>query len=633
MAEVEATRFGRTLWDQWENIEHYSKMGTQSLERMNEFLKRRAEIELDYAKQLNKLVKAQREEANSAAAHKGLGVAVMSGTCSQSWMQILTMTEYTASFHTSLSEQLDGELRKSIKVQIKDNEKLFKLLFDDVRKAVAEYRKVVENLEKMRQKYDKATRDMDVARQAYESANQDMNKTAKDIEKLRNDAEKKAIFAKECADAYQECINQTNAAKDKFYMETLPNMLDIIQSKDEQNRVAFIKTCFLRYSDLLQGQLPSVSRAIQSMVEIFDKITPNYDSATFIKMSQTHAPYPQDFTFEERALAPSAMKNKTVTRQFTKGNAELDDSKEDAIIVLPPKQGKKKATERIKVLDKDLAEVEKRLAGVETLISVYKNKPEIAKDYKVQRDLDDQHNGFTYRTAVLMHKKYKLQPIAAYMDAEAGASGAHQSQSPITPLSDTSSIKSMSNVGSAGAPNPFSTHTEEDAEEMETPEAFTPVETQNSRSSMNVGHGEAPPTPTSPVATSAPPPPPPPPPAPSGPTASAEKASSHKSLAADLPTSEESHEPDKASDAQQHVRKASGPPPPPPAHKAAVDVIGQAKVVYDFTGSGENDELMVSAGEALDVLEKQEDGWWRVRVHRKGQVLEGVVPGNYTEDA
>ncbi|KAI9088195.1 hypothetical protein DFS34DRAFT_469204 [Phlyctochytrium arcticum] len=227
MAEVEATRFGRTLWDQWENIEHYSKMGTQSLERMNEFLKRRAEIELDYAKQLNKLVKAQREEANSAAAHKGLGVAVMSGTCSQSWMQILTMTEYTASFHTSLSEQLDGELRKSIKVQIKDNEKLFKLLFDDVRKAVAEYRKVVENLEKMRQKYDKATRDMDVARQAYESANQDMNKTAKDIEKLRNDAEKKAIFAKECADAYQECINQTNAAKDKFYMETLPNMLDV----------------------------------------------------------------------------------------------------------------------------------------------------------------------------------------------------------------------------------------------------------------------------------------------------------------------------------------------------------------------------------------------------------------------
>ncbi|KND00079.1 uncharacterized protein SPPG_04421 [Spizellomyces punctatus DAOM BR117] len=575
--------FGLTLWDQLENVEAYTKIGTQSLERFNEFLKRRAEIEADYARSLQKLVKAHKEELNKkegqGSGNKGLGVAVLSGTVAQSWLQLLTMTEHTATFHTSMAENMDTDLRKSIKNQIKENDKVFKQHFDDLRKYTLDYRKVVDNLEKTRQKYDKATKDMDAARQAYESANQDMNKTAKDIEKLRTEAEKKAMLAQEAATGYKQCIEQTNIAKEKYYTETIPSVLNIIQSKDEQNRIDFSKNAFLKYSGLLASQMPSLTTALENMVDMFEKITPSYDSATFIKMTQTHSPYPADFTFEERALATSNLNKKTSTRGFTKTRDEIDDNKEDAIVVLPGKQGRKKALERIKVLDKELAEVEKKRTGVDTLMAVYASKPEIAKDPKVQRDLDDQHQALDQRIALILHKKHKLQVYISTLDGVAppdppavqiGGKAYGQGQSsPLTPFSDSSSVGSGTPVSAA---RPLSVHT-----------------TKSEGSSGGL-------IPQSSIVES--------------PRATEVEERSHHGSSHQL--------------ASSHDHDSN--------HDGNTSVICRVKLMYDFEGNADNNELCVKAGEEVDVLEKQDDGWWKARVHRPDGNLEGFIPGNYTEE-
>ncbi|TCD70400.1 cytoskeletal protein binding protein [Steccherinum ochraceum] len=52
-----------------------------------------------------------------------------------------------------------------------------------------------------------------------------------------------------------------------------------------------------------------------------------------------------------------------------------------------------------------------------------------------------------------------------------------------------------------------------------------------------------------------------------------------------------------------------------------------AMVLYDFTADGE-DELSVKEGEALLVLERDSDEWWKVR---NSDGLEGVVPASYVE--
>ncbi|KAJ3165390.1 Formin-binding protein 1 [Geranomyces variabilis] len=564
MAANPETAFGRTLWDQWESVEQYTSVGTKSLERFNDFLKARSEIEAKYARELQKLAKTQKDEAVVAAKPKekgGFNMAVMSGTVAQSWLQLLTVTEHTAAFHTSLAEQLDGEMRKSIKTQIKDNGNIFKQQFEEIRKAKEEYRKQVDHLEKTRQKYDKATKDMDAARQAYESANQDMNKTARDIEKLRSDAEKKALIAQDAAAVYRECIDQTNAAKQKHFEETLPNILDDVQNKDEQNRIEFTRKAFLRYADLLNAQTPSITSSIDAMVSIFSKITPSYDSATFVKLCRSNAPHPADFQFEERALytpggalSPSSTagsgssmsavgKKGSLTRGFTKADL-VDESKEDAIVSLGTgsKAGRKKAVERIKALEKELAENEKKRTGCETLISVYKSKPEISQDPKVARDLDDQINALEARIAGIVARRHKLVSYVAAIDG-------------------TTILPDGSPLGNS-------------------PLVFSPDSVASFRSAEVHAAG----------------------------------GGSYRSAFGD-------------DDGQGGPETEGGDDLPGTVVEPA---IGRARMVYDYEGAP--GDLSVVAGEEIEVLDKQDDGWWKARVTREDGVVEGFVPGNYTEE-
>ncbi|KAJ3014482.1 hypothetical protein HKX48_005118 [Thoreauomyces humboldtii] len=547
--------FGRTLWDQWEQVETYTRIGTTSLEKFNDFLKRRSEIEAEYAKALQKLVKLQKDEAVAARPKEkgGFGMAVMSGTVSQSWLQLLTVTEHTAAFHTTLSEQLDGEMRKSIKTQIKDNDKIFKQQFDEIRKQTLEYRKAVDTLEKTRLKYDKATGDMDAARQMYEGANQNMNKTAKDIEKLRSDAEKKAIIAQDAATGYKQCIGrymlvsalnpaemltisaeQTNVAKERFYEETLPTLLDDIQSKDETARIDFTRKAFLRYADLLNAQTPSITSSIEAMVSIFDKISPQYDSGTFVKLCKTNAAYPPDFTFEERALTSAGgagPQRKSLVRGFTKSSLEVDENKEDAILTMPAsKSSRKKAVERVKLLDRELSECEKKRQGCETLISVYATKPEISHDPKVARDLDDQIKAIDARVSYVTGKKQKLMAYIAQMDGTPMPDGMPGNPSPLTPFTpDSPTTASFRSIDSALIP------------------------TNDFEPSDPYGH-------------------------PSG----VEETAPSQSL-------------------------------------------GRARMIYDYEGAP--GDLSVVAGEEIEVLEKQDDGWWKARVDRAEGPVEGFIPG------
>lgn len=59
-----------------------------------------------------------------------------------------------------------------------------------------------------------------------------------------------------------------------------------------------------------------------------------------------------------------------------------------------------------------------------------------------------------------------------------------------------------------------------------------------------------------------------------------------------------------------------------------------SKVLFDYV-SQNVDELDISVGETVEILEKQSDGWYRVRKISGGNndVSEGLVPGNYLKEA
>merc|ERR1711963_731303 len=49
--------WGTELWDQWDNIGQHTQKGPDFCERYIHFLKERSSVEMDYARQLKKLVK------------------------------------------------------------------------------------------------------------------------------------------------------------------------------------------------------------------------------------------------------------------------------------------------------------------------------------------------------------------------------------------------------------------------------------------------------------------------------------------------------------------------------------------------------------------------------------------------
>ncbi|THH29133.1 hypothetical protein EUX98_g5055 [Antrodiella citrinella] len=86
-----------------------------------------------------------------------------------------------------------------------------------------------------------------------------------------------------------------------------------------------------------------------------------------------------------------------------------------------------------------------------------------------------------------------------------------------------------------------------------------------------------------------------------------------------------------APDQLDDVEDEEPEPEPEPTHvqeDEPLDLSGDpAVVLYDFTADGE-DELSVKEGEALIVLERDSDEWWKVQ---NGDGLEGVVPASYVE--
>ncbi|KAK4458800.1 P-loop containing nucleoside triphosphate hydrolase protein [Cladorrhinum samala] len=81
-----------------------------------------------------------------------------------------------------------------------------------------------------------------------------------------------------------------------------------------------------------------------------------------------------------------------------------------------------------------------------------------------------------------------------------------------------------------------------------------------------------------------------------------------------------------------HTRQLSNtsatraPPPPPPAAPPAKPKM-QAKVLYDFAGSKEN-ELSVKKDEIIEIVQKENNGWWLA----KGPDGQAWVPAAYVEE-
>jgi ABC-type transporter Mla subunit MlaD len=271
--------------------------GTEVLEHFNDFMKKQAEIEADYAKSMQKLVKQHKEDIVKKSQDKASSsffTAYQNGTIHQAWIHMLDKTESIALSHQKLSDQIETSLRKTVKYRAKDNEKLKKERFDEIRKAVQELNKALDNLDRIRQKYDKAARDMEAAKLASDNLTKDSNAQKKDLDRLRTDYEKKTVIAHEQLQAYKQCIIETNQKKATHFRDFLPTQLDQVQKDDEELRIAFMQSALKKYHEIISSAQPDITDCLQSIGNALEQISPSYDSEFLAQMLGANDQYPVD---------------------------------------------------------------------------------------------------------------------------------------------------------------------------------------------------------------------------------------------------------------------------------------------------------------------------------------------------
>ncbi|TPX44980.1 hypothetical protein SeMB42_g04148 [Synchytrium endobioticum] len=634
--------FGTELWDQWRTVENYVDHNMQFFETLNSFLKKRVAIEHEYATALSRLVKGHKDEHQKRSTDRSAGSfqkAVLSSTVAQSWLQLLNETDNMALAHATIAERLETDVRKSLKKQLKENDKSNKTNFDEVRRVLADLRKAIEAMEKTRERYEAAMKGANAARSTYDAAANDTKKKKEDVDKIRLDMEKKSALEKESIEAYKRSIVETNDKKNKHYQEQLPAILDVIQRDDEANRIAVAKELFSKYAEIESAQIPTVTMSTQSMASTFQTISPRYDTDLFVKLMRTGDPAPPDYTFEGIAT-------ESVLKAFAK-TAKAEPNLEESIMTLPSRKGRKLALERLKTLDENHRDLERRRQGYHTLLAV---SPDISQDPKIQKDMTDQRALLEQQLEAVLIKKHKLHVYLATLDGVAPpappdllgvklsaaqlAHGTTRMSSNPPPCIDTAGAAGHELMDPDGAPR--ASHSASVSKlDGGGLRPHIPDMSPARRGSLASGGAHLTRTPSSgsgstQTAT-------PTVPANVGGAVSEPDSPAKADLLRKLMMSHQDARACKKLDRTNDSGSLLGTPLSSTDNIFAPAVtIGRAKALYEFPGNPldpESSELPVGVGEEVDVVDKLDDGWWRVKkVDAHGAWAEGFVPGSYMQD-
>ncbi|KAI8814965.1 hypothetical protein BJ742DRAFT_785038 [Cladochytrium replicatum] len=648
--------FGPDLWDQWRTVEDYSRSGCESLEKLSDFVRKRAEIEHEYGKALGRLAKRYRDDLNRKVPsdRASFTKAVQSSSSGQAWLQLLIQTEAVATARLDASEKMEKDLGKSIREQTVKNYDNNKEIFSEIRKEIGDLKRAVDHLDKLRVKYEQASKDRDAAREAYEKVKADKKATKLEEDKMKQDAEKKAALALAAMEEYTQTMVETNSKKNDHYTRILPELLDRAQKADENDRIQYTKATMSQLAQILTAVVPIEQGACESMSSTFSTINPQYDSDLFVKLIRTGETLtvPGDYKFEEKALSnvisPKRMSAfaKTMTRSPVKADKvwesvsfsfDLDGVRsamsllgpgnstryshrlhvrndfgsttaatmkgseehlEDSIIALgQTSKAKRKSVERIKALEKDLAELEKKIHGIESMKAANSTKPESERE-RTYQTLEEQRRNIEEKRDAVLYKRYKLQCFIAQMD------GTPSPQLPAS-LEERALERQFGTTGTQrGVVSTFSsTHVPLSRRgTADTARSF-------GGSDEEVGerfHS----------------------------TASSEEDIKRKPSM--VPTVEEEESGGgKVLSRMSSVRGKALPPPPIATGSSSSlrDVIGRGRALYDFDAQPDSEEIAFKAGDVLDILEKLDDGWWKARARTSsGKRREGFVPGNYLEE-
>lgn len=270
----------RDGWDRWRVLENYIVNGNDTLEKFNEFMKRQAELELEYSNGMSKLIKQFKDDMEKKELDKVFGnynIAAQKTSVNVAWNYLLDSMEKISHIHSELSLNLDTNLRKTVKYRARDNLMAIKSRFDEIRKSGLEVTKGFDLVEKARLKTLKTFKDLD-------SSHISLLEKKKDEEKLKLDFDKKLNYSIDAITGYTNIVQESSTRQNNHFDSFLLDTLSKIQKEDEQLRIMFIKSSMEKYNEICLDAYSKILEANQDMSKVFGNVSVAFDSDFFSKI-------------------------------------------------------------------------------------------------------------------------------------------------------------------------------------------------------------------------------------------------------------------------------------------------------------------------------------------------------------
>ncbi|XP_057687281.1 formin-binding protein 1-like isoform X2 [Corythoichthys intestinalis] len=288
-----SVNWGTELWDQFENLEKHTGWGIDFLEKYTKFVKERADIELNYAKQIRSLSKKYLPKRSREDDSRYTWCAAFSATLRQLGELAARREEVADDLNVNVADDL-GRFAQEIKAERKSH-------FQDGRRAQQHMETSWKQLESSKRRFERDSKEAERAQLACNKMDVDNNVDANDKRcsfKARQVAEQKKQTAQESKKEYLSTLKQFNQDQHQHYHKMVPVIYQRIQEMEER-RIERVASAMRLSASAEKKSLPDVGRCLDAMMDAAQSVRAQTDTCSVVSAFKSGFEPPGDLDPED----------------------------------------------------------------------------------------------------------------------------------------------------------------------------------------------------------------------------------------------------------------------------------------------------------------------------------------------
>uniref|UniRef100_A0A673FVR3 Cdc42-interacting protein 4 homolog n=1 Tax=Sinocyclocheilus rhinocerous TaxID=307959 RepID=A0A673FVR3_9TELE len=360
----------------------HTQSGLDLLERYVKFVKERAEIEQNYAKQLRNLCKKYSRRGVKEDQDTKM-------TNQQAFQDVLNQLNDSAAQREHLSESMTLNICVELSRNLLELRQERKNHLCDVKKAQQNLESSFKQLETSKKRFEKEWREAEKANQQTERVQQDANATKADVDKAKQHAHIRVHLADECKNDYASQLQKHNKEQNNFYHSEIPSVYKKLQEMEER-RIRLLADGYVHFSETEKNVLPNINKCLDAISSTGRNINEKQDTMALVEQYKSGAVPPAEVEFEDYSqTVRAATSDNTAThlpkvrikQLFLKKNkpSSLED-----LSRLPLDQRRRRLQEKIDDIQKELQRETEQSEALMRMKGVYEQNSQLGDPSSLQ---------------------------------------------------------------------------------------------------------------------------------------------------------------------------------------------------------------------------------------------------------